>query len=960
MVARGAPGGSASEDDRLGPVLVVADRLPRAGLRHEDHELVLLLDELRAGWPMAPVTVAAPEGAADEAEALADRGIEAAWGLLDWPEWLARRGHGFALVVLHGAITARRLAPLLRQTQPYAARLRFPRAGAGPELDGAPGPVALFDTLGHVPGPGGAPGFHGRSGLLAPASAVEGAGSPDEDALRFLVEEVLPLVRARSPGMTLDILAEDATPGLRRLEGPGVRLVGADETPADRLARVRAVVAARRLGPATPTPLLLAAEAGVPLVALPVTAERLGLPASLSAPDDAPRLAEALRRVCEEPSRWAAARAALERVRLARLDRARYRAVLVAALGSVGIAPPDPRGEARVGRAAPIRDRRRAVGRRWRVESSTSRTIRPLDLVFTDQVQTEGLRREDPPGQAPYERYHDWRLARRCGEEERRRAEREMAGFERMPLISIVTPVFNTEPRVLEAAIDSVRAQVYPRWQLCVADDASTWPDTIAVLHRAAAFDPRVRLLRRARNGGIVAASNDALALADGEFVALLDHDDELDPMALFEVVRLLNQCPDLDFIYSDEEKMDERGTLRDPAFKSSFSPDLLDAGNYICHLSVFRRSVLAAVDGFRDGFDGAQDFDLVLRVVERTTRIGHVAKPLYSWRMVSGSVAHDGDAKPYAFPAGRRALEDALRRRGYRGWVEELPMRGHYRIHYDIVGRPGVTIAIPAPADDERLESILDQVRHRTAYPDHRVVVIAPGRSGTARLARRRGVETIEVPDLGVAPLMNRLACDGRSDLVLVLDAGVGIVSEDWLDALVEHAQRPEIGAAGGELILLGGRRGSIPLFAPADDDEGWLGPPYLGAVAQNHRGVLHNVAAFTGDCLVLRPTILREVGGWDEAFADFELACIDLTLRIRQRGYDLLATPYAELTAPMDKPRIWRPQDVRRFHRRWGTDGSWPDPYQNPNYRASNLLLHFPDGPPRGAPARAGRRRR
>src|SRR4029453_8252448 len=228
------------------------------------------------------------------------------------------------------------------------------------------------------------------------------------------------------------------------------------------------------------------------------------------------------------------------------------------------------------------------------------------------------------------------------------------------PMISIIVPVYNPEPNWLRDAIESVRAQYYDNWQLCIADDASSKQGVRALL---ADYDndPRIKVVFKPANEGISAASNAALALAEGEYVAFLDHDDELSPDALYQVVQLLNERRDLDFIYSDEDKRDPKGALASPFFKPDWSPDLEYSSNYVTHFSVYRRDIVENTGGFRSEFDGSQDYDLALRVTEQTDKMGHIRKILYTWRMVPGSAASSLAAKPYAYTAAKRALSESL-----------------------------------------------------------------------------------------------------------------------------------------------------------------------------------------------------------------------------------------------------------------------------------------------------------
>ncbi len=274
----------------------------------------------------------------------------------------------------------------------------------------------------------------------------------------------------------------------------------------------------------------------------------------------------------------------------------------------------------------------------------------------------------------------------------------EIATFHYQPKISIAMPVYNVEEKWLRLCIDSILNQVYTNWELCMADDASTDPNVKKILTEYQQLDERIRVVFREQNGHISEATNSALAIATGEFVALLDNDDELAINAFYEVVKVLNENPELDLIYSDEDKIDMDGNRSDPAFKPDWSPDLLLGTNYISHLGVYRRSILEEIGGFRKGYEGSQDYDLVLRFTEKTTkeRIKHIPKVLYYWRMLPTSTAVDQGSKGYAFEAGLRAVQDALVRRGINGHATHGAANGLYDVYYDIKSDKLVSIIIP------------------------------------------------------------------------------------------------------------------------------------------------------------------------------------------------------------------------------------------------------------------------
>ncbi|HYW53867.1 MAG TPA: glycosyltransferase family 2 protein [Dongiaceae bacterium] len=466
----------------------------------------------------------------------------------------------------------------------------------------------------------------------------------------------------------------------------------------------------------------------------------------------------------------------------------------------------------------------------------------------------------------------------------------------RTPLISVLMPVHDTPERYLRAALDSVRAQLYPHWELCIADDASARPHVRAIVEEYQAADARVKVVFRERNGHISAASNSALALAAGEFVALLDHDDVLAPDALFSVALLLNREPDTDFVYSDEDKIDDLDRRSEPYFKPEWSPDSFLARMYTGHLAVFRRALVIAAGGFREGFEGSQDYDLVLRVTERTQRIEHVPRVLYHWRIHPASTAAGGASKRYAFEAGRKAIEEALERRGEPGRVEELPEPGSYVVRYAIREPGKVTVIVPTRDHGDDVDRCLASVFARAAsYPDFEVVLVDNGSRDRASLAtfarwaaaeKRVRVLRHAVP-FNFAEINNYAAARTTGQYLLFLNNDTEAVSADWMEAMVEQAQRPSIGAVGAKLLYpdgtvqhagvvtgIGGVAGHSHKYADAGDGG------YFNVVRTTN-----NYSAVTGACMMVRREVFERAGGFDERLA-IAFNDVDLCLRLRALG--------------------------------------------------------------------------
>jgi O-antigen biosynthesis protein len=526
------------------------------------------------------------------------------------------------------------------------------------------------------------------------------------------------------------------------------------------------------------------------------------------------------------------------------------------------------------------------------------------------------------------------------------------------PLISVIMPVYNTHERYLRAAIESVREQAYPYWELCIADDASNAPHVKAVLNELRDADPRIKVAFRKDNGHIAQASNSALALASGEFAAFLDHDDLLTADALFEVALLLNARGDADMIYTDEDKIDADGTLSDPYFKPDWSPETFLSKMYTCHLAVYRRALLEDLGGLREGFDGSQDYDLVLRLSERTQRIYHIPKVLYHWRISPESAASDpARAKPYARDAAVRALNDALERRGERGKAVPFPESPNsYLIRYAVPNPRKVSVIIPSRDQHEVLDRCLTSIFEKTTYPNYEVVVLDNGSKKratfdvferwSAREAKKFRLLSLDVP-FNYAKINNYAVKRTDGYFVLLLNNDTEVVTRDWMEAMVEQAQRPAIGAVGalllypdgtvqhaGIVIQMGGVAGHVHRCA-AGDEHG-----YFGALK-----TITNYSAVTAACLMVRRDAYDEVGGLDEEFL-VAFNDVDFCLKLGRAGYRSVFLPHVVLRHHESRSRGYdtKPGQLARFVRecelmeaRWNI-AVRPDPYYNQNLSLSS----------------------
>ncbi len=424
----------------------------------------------------------------------------------------------------------------------------------------------------------------------------------------------------------------------------------------------------------------------------------------------------------------------------------------------------------------------------------------------------------------------------------------------------------------------------------------------------------RVKLALRAENGHIAAASNSALALATGEYVALLDHDDVLAPDALFHVALTVNRYPDADVLYSDEDKIDEDGHRSEPYFKPDWSPDSLLARMYTGHLAVFRRSLVTELGGFRLGFEGSQDYDLVLRATERTDRIRHIPRVLYHWRIHPASTASSAASKDYAYEAGRRALEEALARRGEPGRVEQLAQPGSYVVRYALRRPDKISIIVPTRDHGDDVERCLASIFARPTYPDFEVVLVDNGSTDAASLATfarwsaaepRVRVLRYDVP-FNFAAINNFAARRSDGAYLLFLNNDTRVVTPDWLEALAEQAQRPSIGAAGAKLLYPDGTIQHAGVVTGIGGTAGHVHKRADGGAGGyfNILRTVNNYSALTGACLMVRREAFERAGGFDEALG-IAFNDVDLCLKLRALGLYNVYLPHVVLVHDESRSR-------------------------------------------------------
>lgn len=552
----------------------------------------------------------------------------------------------------------------------------------------------------------------------------------------------------------------------------------------------------------------------------------------------------------------------------------------------------------------------------------------------------------------------------------RDRIVQRVAALKDQPLISVVMPTYNPNPGWLREAIESVRAQIYPNWELCIADDASPSAEVRAILKSYSESDPRIKVVFRPQNGHISAASNSALELVSGPWVALMDHDDLLPADALFWVADCIAANPGVQLIYSDEDKADESGFRFGPYFKPDWNVDLFRSQNMFSHLGVLSTELMRSVGGFRVGMEGSQDWDLVLRCIERVDarQIRHIPRVLYHWRVHSESTARSMSAKPYAALAGERALDEHFQRTGVRATAEHLDFG--YRVRYalpDVL--PLVSVIIPTRNALQLTRQCVESILAKTTYSNYEIIIVDNGSDDPATLAWFKQIAA-EKPnvrvlrddrDFNYSALNNGAVPFANGELLALVNNDIEVITPDWLSEMVSLAVQPGVGAVGARLwypnrtlqhagVILG--IGGIAAHAHRAMPVGREG--YAGRAA-----LIQSFSAVTAACLVIQKQHYLAVGGLDEVNLRESFNDIDFCLRLREAGLRNVWTPYAELfhyesatrSKNMSPKRQAQFQEESAYmHKRWG------DLLQNDPAYSPNLMLAREDfsyaWPPRLAP--------
>lgn len=473
--------------------------------------------------------------------------------------------------------------------------------------------------------------------------------------------------------------------------------------------------------------------------------------------------------------------------------------------------------------------------------------------------------------------------------------------FSYRPKISIIMPVYNVNELWLEKAIDSVRNQIYTNWELCIADDASAKKHIKSILAKYSEMDSRIKIKYLSKNLGISGASNEALSLATGEFIGLLDNDDELSIDALYEVVKLLDEKPKTDFIYSDEDKINLEGMRWQPFFKPGWSPDILLSINYICHFTVIRKKIIEDIGRFRLGVEGSQDHDLFLRAMEKTNNVEHIPKILYHWRMTPGSTALNISAKDYAGINGVRSVQDYLKRQDIEGVVTSDDFCAtYYHIRYAVKGDPLVSIIIHLNDDIQYVKKCINSIILNEGETRYEVLLLIANINEISSISILNQIKKnpnirILTYDLSLnASAISNFAVERASgDYLLFLSSKIEITTKNWLSYLLIHAQRKEIGCVGPKILNIDGtiKNAGIVFGKNGETCNVFSGLPENYATSFGLSTWSRNYLAISGECLMINKDKFFQVGGFDELL-NINLSIIDLCLKVHKKGYRNLYT--------------------------------------------------------------------
>jgi glycosyltransferase involved in cell wall biosynthesis len=502
----------------------------------------------------------------------------------------------------------------------------------------------------------------------------------------------------------------------------------------------------------------------------------------------------------------------------------------------------------------------------------------------------------------------------------------ELENFQKKPLISVVMPVYNVEPKWLGLAVESLKKQWYTNWELCLADDKSTNEETVAYLKSL--NDPKIKTVFLETNVNISGASNAALSLAVGEYVALMDNDDELTPDAFYEVVKAINE-EDAEFIYSDEDKLEMDGTFSDPHFKPDFAPDMFLSQNYISHLGVIKKELLDKVGGWELGLEGAQDYDLYLKVLELTDKIVHIPKVLYHWRKIPGSTAAEFSEKSYAQDAGVRALENALKRRSLSAKVQNGKYPGTYRVQYDIKDEPLVSIIIPFKDKPELLDMSINSVLDKSTYKNYEIIGVSNNSEEKETFEmmslleqKDSRVKFIEYNERFNYSAINNYAVNNfaKGEHIVLMNNDIEIITPEWIEELLQFSQRNDVGVVGAKLYYPDDTIQHAGVITGIGGIAGHS-HKYFKKEAVGYFGRLHliqNLSANTAALFMVKKFIFDELKGLNEEKLSIAFNDVDFCLRVQEKKYLNVFTPYCEAYhhESISRGAEDNPEKVKRFN--------------------------------------------
>jgi len=532
----------------------------------------------------------------------------------------------------------------------------------------------------------------------------------------------------------------------------------------------------------------------------------------------------------------------------------------------------------------------------------------------------------------------------------RRRRNETATVFNKNVKFSIVVPLYNTPIKFLREMIGSVQKQTYSNWQLCMADGSDDEHGFVGEYVKGIK-DSRICYKKLDENMGIADNTNACIAMADGDFIALFDHDDLLHPSALYEMAKAIEE-KNADFVYTDEVTfVGKPSNITIYNFKPDYSPDTLRSYNYICHFTAFSKELLSEVGGFNKAYDGSQDYDLILRLTEKAQNIVHIRKALYFWRSHKASVASDVSAKPYVVDSAKRALAAHIERIGLVGKVEDAVVPTTYKIQYDIIGNPLISIIIPNKDHSDDLEKCLSSLYEKTTYKNFEIIVVENNSTEQKTFeyyesakSRYNNLKVIVwEKGFNYSAINNFAESEAKGEYILLLNNDIEIITPDWIEQMLMFAQRKDVGAVGaklyydddtiqhaGVIVGLGGVAGHSHKDFARDN------PGYMARAS-----IAQNLSACTAACLMIRKDVYDEVGGLDEGYA-VAFNDIDFCMKIRAAGYLIVFTPFAEFYHYESKSRGDEdtPEkrerfngEIFRFQERWGKELKAGDPYYNPN---------------------------